>query len=288
MKKSRFIPYGYTIRNGKTIIEHNEALIIRDIFNQYISGASLKDIAESLTERRIPYTEKKNVWNKARISRILENAKYMGDGEYDAIIDEYIFESAVTSKNARKRVEIENESIGISLLRNRVKCDACGYPMVRRTNSKYRIRESWNCTNQVCGCRVRILDSQLLEKINIGINRIIENNELMIPLKRARKVESPLVAEYQNKINNEISKPTPSEAYIITLVSDMASQMYRESDAKIMLSAQIARQRASMMKQQEQFVPDYFADLISYVTLNNEGKIKLITRTETVIEEGAD
>ena len=85
MKKSRFIPYGYTIRNGKTIIEHNEALIIRDIFNQYISGASLKDIAESLTERRIPYTEKKNVWNKARISRILENAKYMGDGEYDAI-----------------------------------------------------------------------------------------------------------------------------------------------------------------------------------------------------------
>ena len=32
MKKTRFIPYGYTVRNGKTVIEHAEADIIKEIF----------------------------------------------------------------------------------------------------------------------------------------------------------------------------------------------------------------------------------------------------------------
>ena len=288
MKKSRFIPYGYTVKNGRTVVEHTEATVIREIFEQYISGASLKEIAESLTARRIPYTEKKDVWNKARISRIIETAKYTGDGEYDPIIDEDIFETAVIAKNARKRTEIENESLGITLIRNRVKCGECGYPMVRHTNCKYRIRESWTCQNPECGCRVRILDSHLLEKINVGINRIIENTELMIPSKRTTKMTSPAVDELQNKINNELAKPEPSEEYIVSLVTDMASQMYKETDAKVMLAARVARQRASMMVQQDEFTPDYFTDLISYVTLDANGKVKLITKTDTVIEEGTE
>ena len=88
MKKIRFIPYGYTLRNGRTIIERGEADVIREIFDAYIGGASLKCIAEQLTERRIPYSERTNIWDKARIARIIDNAKYIGDGDYDPIIDE--------------------------------------------------------------------------------------------------------------------------------------------------------------------------------------------------------
>ena len=54
MKKTRFIPYGYTMRNGRTVIEHGEADIIRYIFDEYIKGASLKDLAEELTARKVP------------------------------------------------------------------------------------------------------------------------------------------------------------------------------------------------------------------------------------------
>jgi hypothetical protein len=46
MKKIRYIPYGYTIRNGNTIVEHKEADVIREIFEAYIQGSSLKAIAE--------------------------------------------------------------------------------------------------------------------------------------------------------------------------------------------------------------------------------------------------
>ena len=133
-----------------------------------------------------------------------------------------------------------------------------------------------------------MLDSHLLEKINVGINRIIENTELMIPSKRTTKMTSPAVDELQNKINNELEKPEPSEEYIVSLVTDMASQMYKETDAKVMLAARVARQRASMMVQQDEFTPDYFTDLISYVTLDAQGKVRLITKTDTVIEEGTE
>lgn len=54
MKKTRFIPYGYTMRDGHTVIQHDEADIIRYIFQTYINGASLKEIAEELTRQKIP------------------------------------------------------------------------------------------------------------------------------------------------------------------------------------------------------------------------------------------
>ena len=61
MKKIRYIPYGYTMRNGRTVIAQDEAAVIREIFSAYINGASLQSIAELLTERKIPYSERKLV-----------------------------------------------------------------------------------------------------------------------------------------------------------------------------------------------------------------------------------
>ena len=62
MKKIRYLPFGYTIRNGQTVIEQQEADVVRNIFKAYIQGASLKEIAEDLTAKNIPYTERTCVW----------------------------------------------------------------------------------------------------------------------------------------------------------------------------------------------------------------------------------
>ena len=97
MKKIRYIPYGYTMRNGRTVISTEEAEVIRDIFKAYLNGASLKAIAEELTGRQIPYTQKTTTWDKARIARIIDNAKYVGTEEYDPIIDEAISPKLISS-----------------------------------------------------------------------------------------------------------------------------------------------------------------------------------------------
>lgn len=258
MKKTRFIPYGYTVRNGKTVIEHAEADIIKEIFEEYVNGESLKDIAESLTARKIPYTEKTDVWDKARIARIIDNAKYIGDGEYDPIIDEKTYEIAVASKIARQRgyQQAENEAVGI--LRNNVRCECCGYPMVRRICQKAKIKESWTCTNPECGIRVRLRDSELIAKVTLLINRIIENSELMIPKPKERHKDSPEVARIQQDINAELMRDRPSEDLIVSKIGDIASVLYRESDAKRDITAVIAKKHASMMQPTETFTKAYY------------------------------
>lgn len=286
MKKTRFIPYGYTIRDGRTVIEHNEADIIRYIFDEYIKGASLKDLAEDLTQRKIPYTEKSDVWDKARIARIIDNAKYLGDDEYDPIIDEDTYEGAVSAKTARQRNTVEKECEGIALLRNRVKCEKCGSPMVRRICSKRHVKESWTCTNDECGWRIRISDGDLLLKITLLMNRIIENSELMIPKPKERPKDSPTVAAMQHEIDMELQRDHPSEEYIVSKVSDIASQLYKETQAKSMIVAQIARKRVTLMNPQETFNCDYFSDLVSYITIGDSGRITLHTKVETEITEG--
>ena len=286
MKKTRFIPYGYTIREGRTVIEHTEAEIIREIFDEYIKGASLKDIAENLTQRRIPYTEKTDVWDKARIARIIDNAKYIGDEEYDPIIDEDTYEGAVSMKAARQRNTVQKECEGIALLRNRVKCEDCGSPMVRRICSKRHVKESWTCQNAECGKRLRISDGDLLQKITILMNRIIENSELLIPKPKTRIVDSPTVANLQRQVDAELGKDHPSEEYIVEKISDIASQLYKETQAKKIIVAQIARKRASMMRPQENFNCDYFSDLIDYITLSSSGKVRIHTKVGTEITEG--
>jgi len=286
MKKTRFIPYGYTIRDGRMVIEHNEADIIRYIFDEYIKGASLKDLAEDLTQRKIPYTEKSDVWDKARIARIIDNAKYLGDDEYDPIIDEDTYEGAVSAKTARQRNTVEKECEGIALLRSRVKCEKCGSPMVRRICSKRHIKESWTCTNDECGWRIRISDGDLLLKITLLMNRIIENSELMIPKPKERPKDSPTVAAMQHEIDMELQRDHPSEEYIVSKVSDIASQLYKETQAKSMIVAQIARKRVTLMNPQETFNCDYFSDLVSYITIGDSGRITLHTKVETEITEG--
>ena len=288
MKKTRFIPYGYTIRDGKTVIDHTEAEVIRLIFEDYINGASLKDIAEDLTAKHIPYTEKTTEWDKARISRIIENPKYLGSNEYDPIIDEETYEIAIAAKAARQRNTTQNESEGIKSIRDHVICAKCGYPMVRRICSNRHIKKSWTCTNDECGIRLRISDGELLTKVHLMMNRIIENTELLIPTPKLKTIDSPAVEAIQRDIDTELTNHHPSEERIVDKLCDMASLMYRETQAKEMIIAQIARKRAMMMHPQESFNSEYFNDLIACILIDNSGKITLRTKVNTEITEGEE
>ena len=120
------------------------------------------------------------------------------------------------------------------------------------------------------------------------MNRIIENTELMIPKPKTRPKDSPTVATLQNEIDVELNRGHPSQEYIVSKVCDIASQLYKETQAKSMIVAQIARKRAMLMKPQETFNCDYFSDLIAYITLGDSGKVTLHTKVETEIAEGEE
>lgn len=283
MKKTRYIPYGYTMRNGRTIVAHEEATVIQEIFDAYIKGASLKEIADELTRRKVPYTEKTNVWDKARVARILDNTKYLGEADYDPIVDRDTFEVASCTKDSRKHNSTRVEPDGIALLRGRIRCSSCDNCMVRRVNSKANIRESWQCKN--CGLCVKISDSDLLQRITLLMNRIICNADLMIPKNHSRTRESVKIAALQAEIDQELAREHPNEEFVVQKLIEIAGQSYAESQESQSVSAQIARKRVLMMEPQTTFRPIYFNDLVAYISMNADGHIVLHTKTEATIQE---
>ena len=284
MKKTRYLPYGYTCRNGKITVERTEAETIRHIFDRYINGASLGELAEELTQKNIPYTEKTTVWNKARISRIIENAKYIGTPEYDPIIDKELYTLAVNCKSARQCNLSVSHNEDINTIRNKVRCGKCGSPMVRNIISKNIIKEQWSCHNPDCGFRIRITDGMLLEKITILLNRIIENRELILP-KNDAPVDTFTIYKLKNELDQELARQNPNEEVILSKIRGIASERYRTSNASVMLNAKAIQKNLSTMRPQSTFHPEYFKELIEYLTLGDHGEITLHTKSDTDISE---
>lgn len=236
--------------------------------------------------KEVPYTEKTDVWDKARVARIIDNAKYTGSDVYDPIIDEDIFEEAAAAKAARQRNQIINECEGIALMRDRIRCGVCGAPMVRHICSKRKVKESWTCANDVCGCRVRISDSDLLMKVTLLMNRIIENADLLVPKPKKRFKDSLTVQRLQGEIDDELAHDQPSEKLIVTRIREIASQLYQETNAKDQIAARIAQKRVALMSPQIEFNTAYFTDLVENVVLEAPARVTLITKTDVNISEG--
>lgn len=284
MKKIRYIPYGYTMRNGQIVVDEAEADVIRGIYDNYVAGASLKAIADQLTQRKVPYTEKTTAWDKARVARILQNAKYTGSDDYAPIVDDALYDQAVALKTARQRNTFEKSREGIDLLRTCTRCAACGAPMRRRVNAKLRIRESWECTNPECGIRVRISDAHLLEIIVSIMNRIIENDNLLIPRKKKRTTSSE-ARTISQEVLDRVLQGQADEGYIIERAKEYARQLYEDGDTSTALAVALARKRMSVMQPQSSFRPDYFMDLVDHITIAQGGVIRLITKTDATIGE---
>lgn len=100
---NRKLPFGYQMRMGEIIRNEPEAKAVQDIFLQYTLGASLKEIAEQMSETGPTYDKGKS-WNKNMVARILENAKYTGADNYPKLVDIKLFEAAAAKRQTKQRL----------------------------------------------------------------------------------------------------------------------------------------------------------------------------------------
>jgi len=106
-------PYGYRIVGGSYVIDASEAVVVREIFAQYVAGRSLAAIAGNLEARGVP-TKKGGRWRRQTIAAILSNPLLCGRSEWDgieamgshtAIIPEEVFDQVqreVAQRRSRK------------------------------------------------------------------------------------------------------------------------------------------------------------------------------------------
>jgi len=100
MAGNRKLPFGYRMELGKIVVHPKEAEMVTYIFQQYILGASYKELVEHLREQDVPYDAGK-LWNKNMVARILENRKYTGQPGWPLIIDTDIFEHANEKRSSK-------------------------------------------------------------------------------------------------------------------------------------------------------------------------------------------
>lgn len=85
-------PLGYTRgKDGRLIINTNEAKIVRKIFKLYIKLQSMPDVAYELNKRKIK-TKKGNSWNTMAVKTILTNQIYKGNfkiKDFEDYVKEY-------------------------------------------------------------------------------------------------------------------------------------------------------------------------------------------------------
>ena len=81
MEEGNFVtycaPYGYRLDNRSLVIVEEEAVIVVRIFDMYIAGKGLGQIAVILNREGVPSREVK--CNKTHIRYIFSNEKYIGD-----------------------------------------------------------------------------------------------------------------------------------------------------------------------------------------------------------------
>lgn len=87
---TRKLPFGYQMRFGDVIPHSDEAEAVQKIYQNYLAGASFRQIAEGLQAQGIPYDGDKQ-WNKNMVARILENERYTGIGPFPALVPAELF-----------------------------------------------------------------------------------------------------------------------------------------------------------------------------------------------------
>ena len=143
------LPYGFMLTpDGHIAIEQEKASIVRAIYQQYLSGMSLKGIADFLFSQNISSPRGKAHWTQAVISDLLSNQRYIG-----SIVSFYEFFIVQGEKgkrsnldedtNQRKATRYNSQRILSSLL----VCGECGRNYRRITRPSGEV--VWRCANRV-------------------------------------------------------------------------------------------------------------------------------------------
>ncbi len=233
---------GYTKdENGHLIIVPSEAEVIKRIYLEYLQGASLKQIGESLEADGILTAAGKAKWRPETIKKILKNEKYIGDAllqktytidvltkkrvENHGIVPKYYVENdhePIIPRNLYMQVQEEmlrraNMHSGEKMkkrvysskyaLSSIVYCSKCG-DIYRRIAWNNRGKHSvvWRCVSRVergpdC-CDARTVKEEELQNVVVkAINQIIGDRTEMFDILQ-ENIESVIAMEDKNSLEN--------------------------------------------------------------------------------------
>jgi len=218
-----------TPEHKKPYVYARESKVVKKIFKKYLEYESIRAVTQWLNKEKIP-TKYATTWATTSVSRVLQNATYIGklcygkrissknglkmkvrpkekwiivEGEHEPIIDEITFKRVQTVLK-RQRKE-PRRKLNDYLLTGLLKCGKCkgsmqGYSQQRVQNGKQKVWSYYKCsTHQSKGdviCSGKTIQKDLIEKlVTDRIINFIDSDEFNIDFKQ--KLEE-FNSDYEN------------------------------------------------------------------------------------------
>lgn len=206
------IPTGYDYKDG-ILIPNDEAHQVKQIYEMYLKGTSLRDITRYLSST---YTTRYTSWNYVgTVRRILANPVYIGmigeyKGQHEPLIDIETFEKVQVMLDEHKTGQ--KVATGKHLLTGFIRCGYCGNRVTITSSKTKKAKYSY----YRCGTK----DTSSLNKLDYKcelnsfkekeINQIVINEILKLNLKdievRETKEEIPDNSKEIAKIDQQVKR----------------------------------------------------------------------------------
>ena len=279
--RNRSIPFGYYYQNGVLAVHPQESQTVRAVFMAYLSGEPLSKIAARLTAKLVEYLPGCCQWNKARVKRILDNAKYTGEGDFPQLITEKQFQMAHQKKESantnRQRVDED-----IKLFKGVTHCHHCGSPMMRRMDSRMERPVTWKCPR--CDYFLPLPDEEFKHRVFLLQQRLVAK-----PLLTEKEEEIPVTSMEARRLTNEIFRKLDSGVYSEDELVNLALQCAAKNYEAISSARHITdRLTATLLHAGplSAFDRELFQWTVSEIHLTRKGEILLRLQNGVFIGEG--
>lgn len=284
--KKRNILYGYQCIEGIIKLHPQEMTVVKEIFKAYTEGKSLFELSKWLNKRQIEYMLGVTEWNKARIMRILEDKRYLGDDRYPALIEQGAYDIVQEISYNRCDQKNTDRQADIFKLNIPVKCPSCNSILKRIVDNRWSTPPKWRCQNPKCKQSIAITDEALLSAIAELLNTAIANPEMInIPTEK----ETEPSAE-RRRLNNEITRVFDSIQIDKDAVRRMMIQHTSLKYAELDSAVNKARRLKDIFTESQpltSFSIEFLHRTTDEIMLYTDGTIGLILENGQEIRKGA-
>ena len=225
-----YISYGYKLSDKYTpVINEEQAKIVREIFDMYIGGTTIHDIAGILNKRGIK-TNRGAKWNSISLRWVLKNEQYIGkkvaitkklnvktkrytpldeshwyinDTAFPPIIERDVFERAQAMFGSHQSYSTKDKHI----MSRKLYCAKCGKTLCR--NKYFYCKNGYITGEQACfsgSVKPDVLYPEILSKVKSYIGSELGNYKAKFSFSDKSKIEAEItkLKEKKAKIFDEL------------------------------------------------------------------------------------
>ena len=280
--RNRTIPFGSQYQNGVLAVHPQESQTVREVFAADLSGEPLSRIAAHLTAKLVEYLPGRWQWDKARVKRLLDNSKYMGEGDFPQLITEKQFQMAHQKKESANTNHHSMDE-DIKLFKGLTRCHHCGSSMMRRKDSRFEKPVTWKCPQ--CDYFLPLPDEELKRRVFLLQKKLV--NKPLLAEKEESEISAPSLEARRltNEIYRKLDSGSFSEEDLVNLALQCAAKNFETINSARHITDRLT---ATLLHAGplSAFDRELFERTVSEIHLTRKGEILLKLQNGVFVGEG--